>query len=427
MQTENAPIQHSLANVISAQAPVLRSANKIATTQPTLLPGISDDRYIPKKVSWISRRYKYVLFLLLVILPTCFASIYYVYIASKQYVTEFTLGIRTADPTITVSGANSGSSSGGAIGSGGSSLGATIIGLESYVVTQFAASREMADMLDTQIGLRKKYTGDSLDFWSKLNEKAPEETFTAYWQTMVDPYFDITTGAIDIKVRAFTPQDSLDIANAIIENAMKRVSDTRDQSRKDELRGAQSDLAEAERRVSQARVELRQLRERENIFDPQQRVVSVSTTADKLRDDIATMQTEIRALSATMAHDAPTILVLQNRIAASTAQLKQVEAEITDKGQSAGALTSVVNRFNEISAKASFAETAYQSALQALAIARTTADREQLFLVNYVKPSMAELSVYPDKFRSIATVFAFSLAAWFLATILIASLRDHAI
>ena len=362
----------------------------------------------------------------MVVLPTSAAIAYYGLIASAQYVTEFTLGIRVADPTISVS-TGSGSTGGSTVGSGGSTLGATIIGLESYVVTQFVSSREMAEMLNKQIGLRAKFSGSNLDFWSKLDQKAPAETFATYWQNMVDPYFDLTSGAIDIKVRAFAPQDSLDIANAVIQSAMQRISETRDQARKDELRGAQSDLAVAERRVTLARKELRDIRDREHIYDPTQRVTAVQTTADKLRDDIAGMQTVARSLSTTMAKDSPTMLVLLNRIEASKEQLKQVESEITNNDINKNVLTGVVNRFNEVNAAESFAEAAYQTASQALLVATTTADREQIFLVNYVKPSIPELSIYPEKVKSIATVFAFALVAWILATLLIESIRDHAL
>ena len=54
-------------------------------------------------------------------------------------------------------------------------------------------------------------------------------------------------------------------------------------------------------------------------------------------------------------------------------------------------------------------------------------DREQLFLVNYVKPSIPEMSIYPQMGTSIAAVLAFAAVAWLLSVILIESIRDHAL
>ena len=191
-------------------------------------------------------------------------------------------------------------------------MGATVIGLESYAVTDFMSSREMAEMLDKKIGLRNRFSGPTLDFWSRLDRNAPAEIFASYWQTKIDPFFDLTTGAINVEVRAFSAQDSLDIANAAIDAASKRISDMRDKAREDELRGAKSDVLEAERRVVQTRKDLREIRDREHIYDPAQRVTAVQTTADRLRDDIAGMEVESRSLGASMAPGSPTMLVLQN-------------------------------------------------------------------------------------------------------------------
>jgi capsular polysaccharide transport system permease protein len=415
------------ANVMTAPRPALRSPLRTTPAGPLALPTTSVERFDPIRQPWVFRRYKRILFLLIFVLPTCAATVYYCFLASPQYVTEFYLGIRTADASLTTLSAGGGTGGGGSSLMGGSTLGETIIGLESYVVTQFVTSREMADLLDKQIGLRKRFNDSNLDFWSKLDPKAQEEAFATYWQNMVYAYFDLTTGAIDVQVRAFTPKDSLDIANAVINNATKRISDMRDQARNDELRGARDELAATEQRVIKTRAALHEIRNRENIFDPQERVGAITTTADKLRDDIAGMEAEARALGTTMTPDSPAMTVLRNRIAASKAQLKQVEAEITNNDTDNGVLTAVVNRFNEANAEESFAETAYQGALQSLELARNTADREQLFLVNFVKPSLPQTSIYPDTGKSIATVAAFALVIWLMICILIQSIRDHAL
>lgn len=393
-----------------------------ATQFPPLAAEIEQLR--PRPSSWFVRHYKSILFVLVTVLPTCAAIVYYCFIATPQYVTEFFLGIGIADPTIATIAPQGGGGTAGTL-LGGSTLGETVVGLDSYVVTQYIQSREMADLLNKQIGLRKLFSDRKADFLSRLNPKATEEEFTAYWQNMVYAYFDLTTGAIDVQIRGFTPTDSLNIANAVIKNASQRISDMRDQQRADELRSAQNDVANAEKRVIEKRAELHALRDKENIYDPTERVTAVSTTADKLRDDIAGMEAQERAFASYMAPDSPVLSVLKSRIAGTKTQLKAVEGEITSKTGGENLLASVVNRFNEVNAEESFAEGAYQSALQALELARNTANREQIFLVNYVKPSLPQMSLYPNTIKSIAFVAIFALIAWLLLAIVIQSVRDH--
>lgn len=391
-------------------------------------PPAEIEQFPRKRQAWYSRHYKSVLFVFCVVLPTIAATVYYCYVATPQYVTEFYVGIGMADPTLSTL-APTGGSGGGGGGTllGGSSLGETIVGLDSYVVSQFIQSRDMADLLNKQIGARKLYSAPYVDFLSRLNPKAPEEDYANYWQNMSYSYFDLTTGTIDVQVRAFTPQDSLDIANAVLKNASQRVSDMRDKARADELRAATQDVASNEKRVIEARATLRELRNKENVFDPTERVTAVSTTADKIRDDIAGMEAQERAFAADMSPDSPVLTVLKTRIAASKAQLKIVEDQITNKVGGKNVLSAVVNRFNEATAEESFAENAYQGALQALELARNTANREQVFLVNYIKPSLPQASIYPNVGKSVALVAAFAFVAWLLLSIVIQSIRDHVI
>ncbi len=379
---------------------------------------------------WLWRHYKGLLFWLFVVFPTAAGAIYYTLMASPQYITEFDVGIRMADPTaLASSGSSGGQSMGGASLSGGSQLGATIIGLESYVVTQFVSSRPFADYLEEKFDVRKRFSSNAIDYWSRLAKDAPEERFAEYWSNMISAYFDLTTGAILVKVRAFSPQDSLDIANAVIEAAQARISEMREQARKDELRGAEGDVAKAEARVIETRQALSEMRDKEGIFDPVQRVTAVSTAGDTLRSDIAQMEAAERSYSKTLASDAPTIMILQKRIEAEKAQLKQLDASIATTANSTKGeeLSAVVHRFNEAQAQETFAETAYQNALSALDLARTTADRQQLFLVNYIKPSKPQISLYPNRALSIATIAAFSFIAWFITILVVASLREHTI
>jgi capsular polysaccharide transport system permease protein len=312
------------------------------------------------------------------------------------------------------------------------------------VVTQFIASREMADLLDERIGLRKRFDHDGVDPFSAMRRGASEEEFATYWQTMVDPYFDLTTGSIRVIVRAFTPQDSLDIANAVIAIARKRVSDLFDQSRSNVLLASEVDVRGAEMRVLETRKKLETLRQAEHVYDPQQRVAAVSLTGDKLREDMTMQEAMLRQLQAgNVDPSLPAAVVIKSRIEADKAQLDKLQASITgsafeasssanasQKASGAGPknapeLNAVVTRFLEAQSEEEFAEKAYQNAMAELDTEKSMIAREQLFLVNFVQPQLPQMSNYPNRWRSIAVAAAFALLIWAIAALVLQSIRDH--
>ena len=110
---------------------------------------------------------------MIVALPTAAGAVYYFFLSSPQYVTEFHMGIRMADPTaLATSSFSSGGLASGSSVAGGSALGATLIGLESYVVVDYISSGEMAESLNKTMNLSGKYSSHSIDFWSRLPEEA---------------------------------------------------------------------------------------------------------------------------------------------------------------------------------------------------------------------------------------------------------------
>ena len=85
------------------------------------------------------------------------------------------------------------------------------------------------------------------------------------------------------------------------------------------------------------------------------------------------------------------------------AQRSAVESEATETRENprASALSRVMGSYEELESERHFAETAYQHALEALDRARINADRQQIYVADFVPPSLPEEALYPRRWRSL--------------------------
>jgi capsular polysaccharide transport system permease protein len=65
-------------------------------------------------------------------------------------------------------------------------------------------------------------------------------------------------------------------------------------------------------------------------------------------------------------------------------------------------------------------------ALAELESARAEALQKQIYIETLVQPNLPDKAMQPKRFRSMFTVLILSLFGWAVASILIASVREHA-
>jgi capsular polysaccharide transport system permease protein len=89
------------------------------------------------------------------------------------------------------------------------------------------------------------------------------------------------------------------------------------------------------------------------------------------------------------------------------------------------ALSRVLGSYEQLESERKFAEAAYQHALQSLDQARANADRQHVFIASFVPPSLPEESLYPRRWRSLATIALIAFALWGIGGLAVQSVRDH--
>jgi capsular polysaccharide transport system permease protein len=355
-----------------------------------------------------------VTFALMVALPVALAGIYYFFIAADQYVAEFRFGLRSAEPVR----ADPGLLQVGAA--------PTQIGLDSYVVVQYIASRAIIEDIGNRVDLRQIFSTAKADWLARLRLPTPMEDLVTYWRGQVDAFFDPTNGTILVKVSAFTPQDALTLARAILGSSERLVNDLSARARRDALRDSENEVRQAERRLAAALAKLRDFRDKEGVIDPRKTADASAALDGRVRDELVRANTELSALKEYMQDDAPTIKLLEARIRALEEQQRALESEVTDTADTRSqALSRIMGSYEQLESERSFAESAYRHSLEALDRARMNADRQHIYIADFVQPDLPEKPLYPRQLRSLAIVFVIAFATWAIGGLSVRSVRDH--
>lgn len=420
---------------VEERAPVrARPVRPVERREPVPFPGMDPQdlaaslpRKRPAKRSsglWLS-------FLLMVALPTIAAGLYYGLVVSNQYVSEFRFAVRNQD--FAPAGTSAAST---ALGAAARAGGYT----DNFLVVDYLASRQAVEDLMKTVDLRAMYERADVDVLSRLGSEETMERVVDYWQSMIDASFDLATGLALVRVHAFTPEDAYKIASALVVQSETLINEISARSRRDAVKFAESDVTRAEDRLRGARAALRQFRDTEQTPDAARTAGSTLDLAMKLRGELAALQSQLSSLRSYMEPSAPTVKVLESRIAATTKQIAAIEREIGKGGRSTGqattpagaplsgaapVLSDVLSNYEDVDLSRQFAEKYYETTLSALELARSEAASQQTYVATYVQPALAQASTYPERFVSTLLVLLGAAALWFISVMVFFSIRDH--
>jgi capsular polysaccharide transport system permease protein len=354
-------------------------------------------------------------FAVIVALPVALAACYYFFVAADQYVTEFRFALRAAQPMR--------SEFGGLLPA---DVTAAPVASDSYIVVEYIHSRAMIDDLGRTFDLRRIFSTGEADWPARLHLPVSIEDLVEYWQGQVDAFFDTSNGTIVVRVRAFTRQDAFRLAQGILGLSEELVNRLSARARQNALHDSNAEVAQAEARLAAALARLRAFRDQKGLIDPNKTADASEALADRLREALVRARSELSTLQQYMRDDAPPVELLQARIKSLEEQRRAVESGVTETAKSqAQPLSQVMGRYEELESERHFAENAYQHALEALDRSRLNADRQQVYIADFVPPRLPEEALYPRRARAIAIVFLVAFAVWGIGCLTARSVRDH--
>jgi capsular polysaccharide transport system permease protein len=308
----------------------------------------------------------------------------------------------------------------------GSSSAASLIALQSNVVVQYIKSREIVETINSKFDLRKIFSPPSADYLSRLDPNTLIEGLVAYWRGKVEPFFDQTTGIVSVRVRAFTPQDAIQIGNEVVRLSENLADELSQRARSDYVKFAQEQVDQARARLTQAREALLEFRNRGQTLDPIKEAEIARLGVGKLREELARVQTDMATARARLGETSPTMLALRDRKSALEQQIGEAEAKLASAQQQTGTMASQsIRGYESLETDRQLAEKFYETALQGLQRAQFEASRKSMYLEVFVRPALAEQSLYPRRLVSTLIVALTAFGMWIFLLMAYYSVREH--
>jgi capsular polysaccharide transport system permease protein len=197
-------------------------------------------------------------------------------------------------------------------------------------------------------------------------------------------------------------------------------------AREDAVSYARDELAQAERRLKQARVDLLAHRNRTQIIDPRLQTQTQSGLIAALESQLATAQIDFALLQQTTRVKDPRLARTERRIAVIEDQITKERAKLgLSDSPSGDSVAATVGEFEALSVELEFAQQAYVAAQVGLDTAQNEARRQSRYLAAHVPPSLAEQAEFPEREILFFLTTLFLILGWSVSVLIAYALLDR--
>jgi capsular polysaccharide transport system permease protein len=363
--------------------------------------------------TWLRRHF---LFVLIVLLPTCGASVYYGLIASDVYVSESRFLVRSPQHQ----------APSGLVGQLLQSTGLTPHTQDdTYSVRDYILSRDALKELDQKLDMRKVYSNrdvNPIDRFPGLWFNRSFERFYLYYGKHIGVEYDPVSSISILTVHAFTAADAYNINHALLDLSESLVNTLNDRSRRDLISFADNEVKLASDKAKDAAVALLAYRSNQAVFEPEKQAALQLEGVAKIQQQLVVTEMQLAQVKK-LSPDNPQIRALITLVDS----LREAIASEASKVTSArGSFSARTPNFERLALDVEFADKQLGLALAGLESARAEALQKQLYLETLVQPSLPDKAMEPKRFRSVFTFLIISMVGWAVTSILIASVREHA-
>lgn len=403
------------------------------TPQPALLkPGRGDstgrrDRIAIKPVAGVAqarpRHRRLALgFVLLVVLPAALAAYYLYFVADDQYASRTGFSVRKEEMDTAVE------ILGGITNLSGSSSSDT------DVLYEFIQSQELVEAVDRRLDIRTLYSKPIWDPAFAFDDDGTIEDLVDYWRRMVTIYYDAGTGLIQLRVKAFAPEDAQQIAQAVFDESSRLINDMTAIARSDATRYTRDELEVSLERLKKAREALTAFRTRTQMVDPEAELEGHMMVVNTLQGKLAEARIERELLETEQRTGAKADIRQEVKVAEADRRINVLERRlqqerrkfgIADSGLAGEGYAPLVAEFERLSLDREYAERAYLSAFSAYNNALAEAQRQSRYLAAYERPTLSQKAEYPKRATLVALTVLFLLLGWSILSLIYYSLRER--
>jgi capsular polysaccharide transport system permease protein len=382
---------------------------------------------VSTKVALRSFARRHATFLGIVVAPTLLVALYLGLIATNQYTSEARFIVRSVSggggllSTLSSLGAEPGQSVAQAVATGTSFSRAAD---ETYSVNEFIRSRDAVSKLEANNQLREIFSRHEADFISRFPNfftRATREQLYWHYLKFVDVAVQSDNGISVLQVTTFRPEDSKNLALALLGYSEDLINKLNERARADSVRFAEDVVHDAEQKVEVIQAQMTDFRNRELVVDPSKQSDVALDLVTKLTTEAASERVQLESIQ-TLTPNSPQIEPLRNRLSSLESQIDQQRSLIVGGDQS---MVDKLSRFEQLTLERDLAVKSLTSALVSRENSRQEAQRQQLYLERVVEPNLPDQSYYPRRLLWIGAVFGISLCVFWIVREFRTAILEH--
>lgn len=380
--------------------PHIKYLGPISQAQP-------ERRVVPwwKRVQWP--------FVAIVVAPTLIAMIYFLFVASPQYVSEARFLVRSANGSTPTP-----------FGVALQGVGLSAAQTDAFSVHEYITSQEALKDLQRRFDVAALLGPADADVFSRyplISETRSSEGLQKALKRFVLVGYDSTTGISTLRVRAFRPQDAKALNAALLDGGEALVNRLNERSARDAVTDARFAQEQAQARLDEVQQQLTTFRNQEQFIDPARTALEAGQLIGNLMTTLAELRAE-RSQIAAEAPQSPQLPALDRRIAAFEREMETERAKMAGDSSS---LAPMVGVYEELLRRREFATKELAQTTTSLLTAEQEARRQKLYLERVVPSSTPEEPTEPKRWLAILAVFGTTILIYGIGSLVWAGVREH--
>jgi capsular polysaccharide transport system permease protein len=357
-------------------------------------------------------------FIGLVLVPAMALAVYFLVLAADQYVATARFTVREIGvPSL---------SADRTAASGGTGLFASDAPSPfTAVAASYVTSAAILDDLAPHVDLRALMNRDEADFWARLGPHASREQLHRQWLRHVRVSIDRTSGIVTVRLRAFRPDDALDLAKAVLAATEALVNALSRRQRLDALDRARAEAATAEARLREAVTALSALRDAAGTISPLQEAGETLRLLTQLTAERIALDVEIRGLDGALRGDTARLRLLTERRDRIERDVAALRASLAGRTTTDANLAAALGQFELLEVRRQFAAKLYEMTQARLIAAELDLSRQAVYLHVFEPPGLPQDARYPERWAFSAIAFLSLLTLWGIGVLIWASVEDH--
>jgi capsular polysaccharide transport system permease protein len=371
---------------------------------------------LQRRIGWFG-----VSFLIFVIVPTFLTLLYLTFLASDQYESEARFVVRSGD----TSGPSMQDHLSG-LGSLTALTGIKSTAQDAFIVTDYIRSRTIIEDLGGKAKAYEFFAPRGADLLSRLRANKSLEDVLLYWRRQVTASIDTQSNVITLRAVAFSPEDAKKLTEQIVQKSESLVNDISVRNRADAYARAEIEVQRALQRLATMRVALLSFRTKASTIDPLLSATSIGETLTLLTREKIALEANRVSLKGVLDANAPSIRFITSQIESLERQIEELQSRLTGRVKGLETSAAQLADYEDLKLQSMFAEKLLEIAQSGLDRARLEVEKQQLYLMLVVKPTMPEEARYPRPIVGSLMIFALCIVIWSMISLIIASIYDHA-